>query len=1135
MLAPSGGGLILYQAYGNLYAMTGRKAHLLEDKQIPTFGRHLEEIHVTWAYLEKKRTRLRTNTKTLEDLCSQRLETASPTLHDAVTTHLVTTSQHFMTASSRTDSHVDLEYSTYDGGVVKLLLEVPYHNHISNPDNFHGTEGAVELRRWFEKMNMTFGISKCAEDKKVKFAAATLRGPILTWWNSKVVILGLDVAYQMGWTEMKKLMTAEFCPAEELVKLLLLMLTNLNEAVRMAHKLMEQKLQARNERILEGNKQKWENFQSGNSSGMVSSGSHPMCERCFTGHVGQCTIKCHKCGKVGHKARNRCPNKVKQEEVGEVRGRAYAIKDAEPQGLNVVMGTFLLNDRYASVLFNSSSDRSFVDTRFSSMLDIDPHDAVIVYGEKVVRIPYINKTLTVESDKGMSRLKVISCIKARKYIKRDCHLFLAHVPEKKPKEKQLEDVLVIRDFPKMFPDDLPGLPSSRQVEFRIDLVSGVAPVARAPYRLAPYKMRELSVQLKELLEKGFIRPSSSSWGAPVLFVKKKDGTFRMFIKYRELNKLTVKNRYPLLRIDDLFDQLQGSSAYSKIDLQSGYPQLHIKEEDIPTTAFRTRYGHFEFPVMPFRYTNAPAVFMDLMNRVCKPYLGKFVIVFIDDILVYSKDKEDHGKHLKIILELLKKERLYAKFSKSLPEGTKDFVVYCDALLKGYGAVLMQREKVIANASRQLKVQEENYTTHDLELGVVVFALRLWRHYLYGTKCVVFTDHKSLQYILNQKELNMRQRRWIELLSDYDYEIRYHPGKANVVADALSRKERIKPLRVQALVMTLHNNLPKQILDAPKEAMKKKNVRAEKLGRLIKQIFEFHPDGTGCFGNRMYQDLKQLYWWPNMKVDIAMYVSKCLTCAKVKAEHQKPSDTMLIDESKKLDAYQAVIAYSTGAITSKKTREIAEEERCLHETHGRLVTAKPTGVDESNESDGEPTNKPTRRRIPSGVTFRDTSNVLDELTGKFTTSSEEDGIIPDVPDEGKGSFTTKDDAKIDWGSEDDNHQSNDDHVNKGDITWLSTDEEEKGNEDDDEEDDHRSIDFEETDDERTDSGNGDQAITDAEKNVAEKLEEEKGDEEEEHANDDQVQEDQVKDDIVGTLVTIYRKRILWFQDQALAIL
>ncbi|GJX65758.1 putative reverse transcriptase domain-containing protein [Tanacetum coccineum] len=437
--------------------------------------------------------------------------------------------------------------------------------------------------------------------------------------------------------------------------------------------------------------------------------------------------------------------------------------------------------------------------------------------------------------------------------------------EKKPAERRLEDVPVICKFPDVFPEDLPGLPPSRHVEFEIVIRSRDSSVLCGTSRLidlAPSPiMKELARQLQELSDKGFIRPSSSLWGAPVLFVKKKDGSFRMCIDYRELNKLTIKNHYPLPRIDDLFDQLQGSSVYSKINLRSGYHQLRVREKDIPITTFRTRYGHYEFQVMPFGLTNAPAIFMDSMNRVCKSFLDKFVIVFIDDILIYSKNNEEHKEHLRIILELLQKEKLYAEFSKcefwldsvkflshvinsqgvhvdpanveaikswstpkslikgeeeeeafqllkdklcsalifSLPEGSKDFVVYCHASLKGYGAVLMQREKVIAYASRQLRTHEENYTTHDLELGAVVFALRLWRHYLYGVKCTVFTDHKSIQYILDQKELNMRQRRWIELLSDYDCEIRYHPGKANVVAVALSRRLKgDKPLRVKDL-------------------------------------------------------------------------------------------------------------------------------------------------------------------------------------------------------------------------------------------------------------------------------------------------------------------------------------------------
>ncbi|GJS38853.1 putative reverse transcriptase domain-containing protein [Tanacetum coccineum] len=393
----------------------------------------------------------------------------------------------------------------------------------------------------------------------------------------------------------------------------------------------------------------------------------------------------------GNKARNK-------NGVGEARGKAYVLGGGEPNlDSNVVKGTFLLNNHYASMIFDSGADRSFVSTTFSTLLDVtldtlyvsyvvELADGRIFETNTILRgcilgllghpfnidlIPVeLDEVLIVQGDRDRkgkkSKLSIISCTKTQKYIKRGCPIFLAQVTKKEIEneleEKRLEDVPTVREFPEVFSEDLPGLPPMRQFEFQIDLVPGTAPVARAPYRLAPSELQELSTQLQELSDKGFIRPSSLPWGAPVLFVKKKVGSFRMCIDYRELNKLTVKNRYPLSRIDDLFDQLQGSSVYSKIDLRSGYHKLRVREEEIPKIAFRIRYGHYEFQVMPFGLTNAPMVFMDLMNQVCKPYLDKFMIVFIDDILIYSKSEEEHAKHLKLILELLKEE-LYAKFSK----------------------------------------------------------------------------------------------------------------------------------------------------------------------------------------------------------------------------------------------------------------------------------------------------------------------------------------------------------------------------------------------------------------------------------------------------------------------------------------
>ncbi|GJX28016.1 putative reverse transcriptase domain-containing protein [Tanacetum coccineum] len=325
-------------------------------------------------------------------------------------------------------------------------------------------------------------------------------------------------------------------------------------------------------------------------------------------------------------------------------------------------------------------------------------------------------------------------------------------------------------------------------------------------------------------------------------MKKKDGSMRMCIDYRELNKLTVKNRYPLPRIDDLFDQLQGARYFSKIDLRSGYHQLRVHEDDIPKTAFEQGMGNFEFTVYAFRIgTNAPAIFMDLMNGLPTSHL-----------VTQKNQKYEWGEEQEAAFQTLKNNLCDAPVL-SLPDGVEDFVVYCDASNQGLGCVLMQRDKVITYASRQMKIHEKNYTTHDLELGAVVFALKTWRHYLYGTKSVIYTDHKSLQHIFDQKDLNMHQRRWIELFSDYECEIRYHPGKANVVADALSRKERVKPRRVRAMAMTIQSGMKVLILAAQKEAFEQENLPSERLNGLEQQM-EKRDDGSLYFLDRIWVPL-----------------------------------------------------------------------------------------------------------------------------------------------------------------------------------------------------------------------------------------------------------------------------------------
>ncbi|GJX82307.1 putative reverse transcriptase domain-containing protein [Tanacetum coccineum] len=486
-------------------------------------------------------------------------------------------------------------------------------------------------------------------------------------------------------------------------------------------------------------------------------------------------------------------NRGNQVRGGNAPAKVYAVGHAvtNPDS-NVVTGMFLLNNRYASILFDTGADRSFVSTAFSSQIDITPTALDYYY------------------DVELADKRIISF-----------------------------DAIIGMDWL-----DMPGLPLTRQVEFQIDLIPGVAPVARAPYRLAPSEMKELSEQLKELSNKEQARTR----------------------RHEEHLKLILE----LLKKEELY------AKFSKCEFW------------IPKVQF---LGH----VIDSQGIHVDPAKIESIKDWASPKSPTEILEWCD------KQKS---------FQLLK-QKLCSVPILVLPEGSKDFIAYCDASKKGLGVVLMQREKVIAYASLQLKIHEKNYMTHDLELGAVVFALKIWRHYLYGTKCTVFTDHKSLQHILNQKELNMRQRRWLELL----------------------RRREIKPLRVRALVMTISLDLPKQILNAQTEARKPENLKnkdvggmlienAKHLEKLRTEKLEPRVDGTLCFNgrswlpcygdlrtvimheshkskysihpgsNKMYQDMNKLYWWPNMKADIATYVSKCLTCAKIKAEHQRPSGLLV---------------------------------------------------------------------------------------------------------------------------------------------------------------------------------------------------------------------------------------------------
>ncbi|GJT77676.1 putative reverse transcriptase domain-containing protein [Tanacetum coccineum] len=788
------------------------------------------------------------------------------------------------------------------------------------PMNFKGTKGVVGLTQWFERMETVFNISNCAVENQVKgtdLASYTKRFQELALLCGRMFPEESDKIekYVGGLPDMIHGSVMASKPK------------TMQDAVEFATELMDKKIRTFAECRVE-NKRKFEDtsrnnqnqqqqnkrqntgraYTAGSGEKKNYGGSKPLFSKCNYTMMDSVLPNATSATElaiwpvtVGGHFKRECP-KLKNNNYGNQGGngnapaKVYVVGNAGTNSnSNIVTSKFLLNNRYAYILFDTGTDKSFVSTAFSSQIDITPttldhyydveladrkisgintiirgctlnflnhpfnidlmpvelgsfdliigmdwlakYHVVIVCAEKIVRIPWGNETLIIRGDRSdqgnETRLNIISCIKRR-----------------------------------IFPEDLLGLPLTRQVEFQIDLIPGTVLVARAPYRLAPSEMKELSDQLQELSDKGFIRPSSSPWGALVI------------TRFEYVRKIFQK------------------------------------------TTLRTRYGHYEFQVMPFGLTNAPTVFMDLMNWVCKPYFDKFVIVFIDDILIYSRNKKEHEEHLKAILELLKKEELYAKFSKcefwipktpteirqffglagyyrrfiegflkidksmtkltqkgvkfdwgdkeeaafqlikqklcsapilALPKGSEDFVVYYDASHNGLCDVLMQREKVIAYASRQLKIHENNYTTHDLELG-----------------------------------------------------------------------------SVRALVMTIGLNLPKQILEAQIEAHKPENFKKEDVEGMIRKDIpkkKLKPcaDRTLCLNGRswlpcygdlrtvimheshkskysihpgsdkMYQDMKKLYWWPNMKADIATYVRKCLTCTKVKAEHQRPSGLLVQPE------------------------------------------------------------------------------------------------------------------------------------------------------------------------------------------------------------------------------------------------
>lgn len=624
---------------------------------------------------------------------------------------------------------------------------------------------------------------------------------------------------------------------------------------------------------------------------------------------------------------------------------------------------------------------------------------------------------------------LLSAIKFKKLLKQGHQCYAAilrptdddsndtrHSDDETPTHEDPEMAKLLTEFTDVFQKITNKLPPKRAVDFKIETVPGSEPPSQSTHRMSYPELDELKRQLEEYLEHGWIQPSSSPYGAPILFVKKKDGSMRMCVDYRALNKITIKNRYPLPRIDELFDRLQGAKYFSKIDLRSGYHQIRIADEDIPKTAFRTRYGHFEFLVLPFGLTNAPATFMTLMHDIFRPYLDDFIVIYLDDILVFSKTKEDHIQHLRTVLEVLRKHQLYAKLSKcdflktevdflghvvtpegikmdpkkltaiqdwpqptnlkevqsflglvnyyrrfirnhaelcapltdltrkeqpftwtqqqqaafdtlkqkltsdpviAIPDPSKPFTVKVttDASSFAVGAVLTQIqddvEKPIAFESRKLTDAETRYATHERELLAIIQALQTWRCYLSGRPFKVSTDHQPLKHLHTQPHLSDRQKRWLDFLAEFDMEIKYKPGKENVVADALSRRSDHQT-NLNTITTTVVDTIFNNIAYDPEEEqefnannsyikedgrwylIKDKQMRLcipRKDTALKEQLLHEHHDTpySGHLGiDKTLHSLQRYFYWRNMHDTIYDYVQSCEMCQRNKASNQKPS-------------------------------------------------------------------------------------------------------------------------------------------------------------------------------------------------------------------------------------------------------